>query len=74
MYLIITPDDARYWRGLSVRWEAPYSGSWRLSDRDACSARTRREEARALLAKDIDPSAAKKADETCRQARARKYV
>jgi integrase len=62
MYLLVTPDGARYWR-LDYR----YSGKRRTLALGVyptvplASARTLREQARALLAKDSDPSAAKKA-------------
>ena len=62
MYLLVTPDGARYWR-LDYR----FAGKRRTLALGVypivtlSSARARREEARALLEKDIDPSAAKKA-------------
>ena len=62
MYLLVTPDGARYWR-LDYR----FAGKRRTLALGTyptvtlSSARTRREEARALLAQDIDPSTAKKA-------------
>jgi Arm domain-containing DNA-binding protein len=62
MYLLITPDGARYWR-LDYR----FAGKRRTLALGVyptvtlASARERREEARVLLAKYVDPSAAKKA-------------
>jgi hypothetical protein len=62
MYLLITPDGARYWR-LDYR----FGGKRRTLALGVyptvtlASARTRREEARTLLAAGIDPNAAKKA-------------
>jgi integrase len=62
MYLLITPDGARYWR-LDYR----FSGKRRTLALgiypivSLLNARSRREAARALLAKDIDPGVAKKA-------------
>jgi len=62
MYLLVTPDGARYWR-LDYR----FAGKRRTLALGVYPivtlsiARTRREEARALLAQDIDPSTAKKA-------------
>jgi integrase len=62
MYLLVTPDGARYWR-LDYR----FAGKRRTlafgvyPTVTLASARTRREEARGLLAKDIDPSTVKKA-------------
>ena len=62
MYLLVTPDGARYWR-LDYR----FAGKRRnvafgvYPTVTLASARTRREEARGLLAKDIDPSTVKKA-------------
>lgn len=62
MYLLVTPDGARYWR-LDYR----FAGKRRTlafgvyPTVTIASARTRREEARALLAKEIDPGAVKKA-------------
>jgi Arm DNA-binding domain len=62
MYLLVKPDGARYWR-LDYR----FAGKRRTlalgvyPTTALSNARTRREEARALLAKDIDPSAAKRA-------------
>ena len=62
MYLLVTPDGARYWR-LDYR----FGGKRRTLALGVypttmlSNARIRREEARALLAKDIDPSVAKKA-------------
>jgi Arm DNA-binding domain len=62
MYLLITPDGARYWR-LDYR----FSGKRRTlalgvyPTTTLSNARTRREEARALLAEDTDPSVVKKA-------------
>jgi integrase len=61
MYLLVTPDGARYWR-LDYR----FSGKRRTlalgvyPTTTLCSARFRRAEARALLAKDVDPGVAKK--------------
>jgi integrase len=61
MYLHVTPDGARYWR-LDYR----FSGKRRTlalgvyPTTPLSSARSRREEARALLAKDVDPGVAKK--------------
>jgi len=62
MYLLVTPDGARCWR-LDYR----FAGKRRTLALGVYPivtlsiARTRREEARALLAQDIDPSTAKKA-------------
>jgi integrase len=62
MYLLIKPDGPRYWR-LDYR----FSGKRRTlalgvyPTTTLSNARTRREEARALLAQDTDPSVAKKA-------------
>jgi len=62
MYLLITQDGARYWR-LDYR----FAGRRRTLALGVyptvtlATARTRRDEARTLLASDIDPSAAKKA-------------
>src|SRR6516225_9119383 len=62
MYLLITPDGARYWR-LDYR----FAGKRRTLALGVyptvtlASARTRREEARRLLVKGIDPNAVKKA-------------
>ncbi len=62
MYLLIMPDGARYWR-LDYR----FAGKRRTLALGVyptvtlASARTGREEARALLAKEMDPGAAKKA-------------
>jgi integrase len=62
MYLLVTPDGARYWR-LDYR----FAGKRRTlalgiyPTVTLSTARTRREETRALLAKDLDPSIAKKA-------------
>jgi hypothetical protein len=62
MYLLVTPDGARYWR-LDYR----FAGKRRTlafgvyPTVTLASARTRREEARALLAKEMDPGAVKKA-------------
>ena len=62
MYLLVTPDGARYWR-LDYR----YAGKRRTlalgvyPTVSLANARTRREEARALLAKSTDPSVIKKA-------------
>ena len=75
MYLLVTPDGARYWR-LDYR----FAGKRRTLALGVypmvtlSNARARREDARASLAKDIDPSAVKKAAQTCRQAREREYV
>jgi integrase len=61
MYLLVTPEGARYWR-LDYR----FSGKRRTlalgvyPTTTLSSARSRREEARALLAKDVDPGVAKK--------------
>src|SRR6516165_10604861 len=61
MYLLITSDGARYWR-LDYR----FAGKRRTLALGIypfvtlASARVRREEARALLTQNIDPSAAKK--------------
>jgi integrase len=61
MYLLVTPNGARYWR-LDYR----FAGKRRTLALGVyptvtlSNARVRREEARALLDKDIDPSAAKK--------------
>jgi integrase len=62
MYLLITPDGARYWR-LDYRF-AGKRRTLALGVYPALTlsnARVRREEARALLANGVDPSAAKKA-------------
>jgi hypothetical protein len=62
MYLLVTPDGARYWR-LDYR----FAGKRRTlalgvyPTTTLSNARSRREEARALLAEDTDPSVAKKA-------------
>jgi integrase len=62
MYLLVTPDGARYWR-LDYR----FAGKRRTLALGVypmvilSAARTRRDEARSLLARDIDPNAAKKA-------------
>jgi integrase len=48
--------------GLSVCRKTPHACHRRLSGRQLAAARTRREEARVLLAKGIDPGAAKKAN------------
>ena len=62
MYLLLTPDGARYWR-LDYR----FAGKRRTLSLGVyptvtlLNARVRREEARASLAKNIDPSAVKKA-------------
>jgi Arm DNA-binding domain len=62
MYLLVNPNAARYWR-LDYR----FAGKRRTlalgvyPDVSLSSARARREDARSLLAKDIDPSVAKKA-------------
>src|SRR6476660_7986189 len=62
MYLLVTPDGARYWR-LDYRFDGKRRTlalgiypSVSLSN-----ARSRREDSRALLAKEIDPGVAKKA-------------
>jgi len=63
MYLLVSPDGARYWR-LDYR----FAGKRRTLALGVypgvtlSTARARREDARALLAKEIDPSAAKKAN------------
>jgi len=63
MYLLVSPDDARYWR-LDYR----FAGKRRTLALGVypgvtlSTARARREDARALLAKEIDPSAVKKAN------------
>src|SRR6202034_1193138 len=63
MYLIVTPENARYWR-----MDYRFAGKRRTLAIGVypavtlAAARTRREEARVLLAKGIDPGAAKKAD------------
>src|SRR5271157_4572143 len=62
MYLLVTPDGARYWR-----MDYRFAGKRRTlalgvyPSVTLSSARTRREEARALLACQRDPGAAKKA-------------
>jgi integrase len=62
MYLLVTPDGARYWR-LDYR----FAGKRRTlafgvyPTVTLASARTHREEARALLAKEMDPGAVKEA-------------
>ena len=62
MYLLITPDGRRYWR-LDYR----FAGKRRTLALGVypivslSSARARREDARALLAKNVDPSVAKQA-------------
>src|SRR6202521_4687306 len=62
MYLLIKPDGARYWR-LDYRFSRKRRtlalGVYPTTT--LSNARTRREEARALLAEDTDPSVAKKA-------------
>lgn len=62
MYLLVAPDGARYWR-LDYRFAAKRRtlalGIYPTVT--LSSARSRREEARALLAKDIDPNVEKKA-------------
>jgi integrase len=62
MYLLVTPDDARYWR-LDYRFAGKRRtlalGIYPIVS--LANARSRREDARALLAKDIDPGMAKKA-------------
>ena len=63
MYLLVTPKGATYWR-LDYRFagEAANTCAGCLSGSDTLQMpRSRREEARALLDKDIDPGAAKKA-------------
>jgi integrase len=70
MYLLVTPDGARYWR-LDYRF-AGKRRTLALGVYPATmlsNARTHREEARGLLAKGIDPSVAKKATK-----RAAKYA
>ena len=63
MYLLVMPDGARYWR-----MDYRFAGKRRTlalgvyPSVTLSSARTRREEARALLAGHRDPSAAKKAN------------
>jgi len=63
MYLLVSPDGARYWR-LDYR----FAGKRRTLALGVypgvtlSTARARREDARALLAKEIDPSAVKKAN------------
>ena len=75
MYLLVTPDGARYWR-LDYR----FAGKRRTLALGVypivtlASARTRREEARALLAQEHGPRRGKEGDKTCRQARDREYV
>jgi hypothetical protein len=83
MYLLVTPDGARYWR-LNYR----FSGKRRTlalgvyPTTALSSARSRREEARALLAKDVDPGVAKKetkraamrANDTTFEAIAREWI
>jgi integrase len=62
MYLIVTPANARYWR-----MDYRFAGKRRTlaigvyPAVSLATARARREEARALLAKDVDPSTAKRA-------------
>jgi integrase len=62
MYILVTPDGARYWR-LDYRFAGKRCtlalGIYPIVT--LSSARTRRDEARQLLAQDINPSAAKKA-------------
>ena len=59
MYLIVTPANARYWRmDLSVRRTLAMGVYPTVS---LATARASRDEARALLAKNIDPVTAKKA-------------
>src|SRR6516165_3194943 len=62
MYLLVTPDGARYWR-LDYRFARKRRtlalGVYPIVT--LSNARARREEARALLAEGIDPGAAKKA-------------
>ena len=72
MYLIVTPANARYWRmDLSVRRTLAMGVYPTVS---LATARASRDEARALLAKNIDPVAAKKASKRAAKARARKYI
>ena len=62
MYLLVMPDGARYWR-LDYRF-ADKRRTLALGVYPVVSladARARREDARSLLAKDMDPSAAKRA-------------
>ena len=62
MYLLVTPDGARYWR-----MDYRFAGKRRTlalgvyPDLSLSDARARREEARRSLAQDIDPGVAKKA-------------
>jgi Arm DNA-binding domain len=62
MYLLVTPDGARYWR-IDYR----FAGKRRTlalgiyPSVSLSNARSRREDARALMAKDIDPGMAKRA-------------
>jgi integrase len=62
MYLLVKPDGARYWR-----FDYRFAGKRRTLALgiypivSLSNARSRREDARALLAKDIDPGVAKKA-------------
>jgi hypothetical protein len=62
MFLLVTPDGARYWR-LDYRFAGKRRtlalGIYPIVS--LSNARSRREDARALLAKEIDPSVAKKA-------------
>ena len=62
MYVLVTPDGARYWR-LDYRFAGKRRtlalGVYPITTLSA--ARTGREEARRLLTQDIDPNAAKKA-------------
>jgi integrase len=62
MYLLIMPDGARYWRldyRFAGRRRTLALGVYPMVSLSA--ARTRRDEARSLVARDIDPNAAKKA-------------
>ena len=69
MYLLVMPDGARYWR-----MDYRFAGKRRTlalgvyPDLSLSEARARREEARASLAKDIDPGVAKKASKRAAQA------
>jgi hypothetical protein len=62
MYLLITPDGSRYWR-----FDYRFAGKRRTIALGVyptvtlSEARTRREDARASLSKNVDPSAVKKA-------------
>ena len=72
MYLLVMPDGARYWR-----MDYRFAGKRRTlalgvyPSVTLSSARTRREEARALLAGHRDPSAAKKANKRAAGSRPR---